>query len=83
MSSPLDHDDDDSDLIFDSPPPETADEKQQSDPTPRFQESRFTTEEAREAALRQELENIKRINQVVEGVVESLEKAKANMDVSF
>jgi hypothetical protein len=36
-------------------------------------ESQFDTEETREAALRQELENVRKINQVIEGVVESLE----------
>lgn len=44
-------------------------------------QSRYDTEEAREAALRKELAGIRNINQVVEGVVESLEKAKGNMDV--
>lgn len=37
--------------------------------------------EAREAALQQELENVRKINTVIEGVVESLEKAKGNMEV--
>jgi hypothetical protein len=45
-------------------------------------ESRYEAEETREAQLRQELENIRKINTVIEGVVESLEKAKTNMDVS-
>ena len=44
-------------------------------------ESRYDAEEAREVALRKELAGIRNINQVVEGVVESLEKAKGNMDV--
>jgi hypothetical protein len=44
-------------------------------------ESQFDAQEAREAALRQELDNVRKINQVIEGVVESLEKAKSNMDV--
>ena len=39
-------------------------------------------EEAREAALRQELAGIRSINEVIEGVVESLERAKGNMEVS-
>lgn len=38
--------------------------------------------EARDAALRAELEGVKRINEVVEGVLSSLEKAKSNMGVS-
>jgi hypothetical protein len=45
-------------------------------------ESSYDAEEIREAQLRQELENIRKINTVIEGVVESLEKAKTNMEVS-
>lgn len=44
-------------------------------------ESRYDSEEAREASLRRELESVRSINQVMEGVVESLERAKGNMDV--
>ncbi|CAI6340105.1 unnamed protein product [Periconia digitata] len=47
---------------------------------PRTKESHYTTEEAREAALRRELESVRNVNKVIEGVVESLEKAKNNMD---
>lgn len=35
----------------------------------------------RDAALRAELESIRRTNQVIEGVTSSLEKAKSNMSV--
>jgi hypothetical protein len=48
----------------------------------RAKESHYTTEEAREAALRRELESIRNVNKVIEGVVESLQKAKDNMDAS-
>lgn len=44
-------------------------------------ESRQSAEESREAALRQELENVRKINEVLEGVYSSLEKAKNNMEV--
>lgn len=40
------------------------------------------SEEGREAALRRELAGIRSINEVIEGVVESLERAKGNMEVS-
>jgi hypothetical protein len=73
---------DDSELIFDSPPASGSPEKR-SDTAQRFPESRYTTAEAREAALTQELENIRKINQVVEGVVDSLDKAKSNMEVRY
>lgn len=47
----------------------------------RVKESHYTTEEAREAALRRELDSIRNVNKVIEGVVESLQKAKDNMAV--
>lgn len=48
----------------------------------RAKESHYTTEEAREAALQRELESVRNVNKVIEGVVESLQKAKDNMGVS-
>ena len=48
----------------------------------RNSESRYDTEEAHEAYLRKELESVRSINQVMEGVVESLERAKGNMEAS-
>jgi len=47
----------------------------------RMQESRLSAEESREAALRQELDNVRKMNEVLEGVYSSLEKAKNNMEV--
>lgn len=41
----------------------------------------FDAEEVREAALRQELEGVRNINEVIEGVIGTLEKAKGNMGV--
>lgn len=49
--------------------------------TPTNQNSRFDTGEAREAALRKELEGIRKINEVIEGVIGTLERAKGNMGV--
>ena len=34
-----------------------------------------------EASLRRELASVQRVNEVIEGVIESLERAKGNMDV--
>lgn len=39
-------------------------------------------EKSREEALRQELASVKKVNEAIEGVLQSLEKAKANMKVS-
>jgi len=47
----------------------------------RTKESHYTAEEAREATLRRELESIRNVNKVIEGVIESLQKAKDNMAV--
>ncbi|KIW08156.1 uncharacterized protein PV09_01089 [Verruconis gallopava] len=79
---------DDEDRLFDSPAlSKTVDagtigksEDPQSRSRARSGESPYGTEEARDAALQQELENVRKINQVIEGVVESLEKAKNNME---
>jgi hypothetical protein len=41
----------------------------------------FDTDEVREAALRKELEGVRKINEVIEGVIGTLERAKGNMGV--
>lgn len=48
---------------------------------PRNGDTLYDREEAKEVALRNELESVRNINQVIEGVVESLERAKGNMEV--
>lgn len=80
--------DSDPDALFDSPakpkrkakqPNGSTTESEGSAPRP---ESRYSAEEAREAALRKELDSVRNINKVIEDVVGSLEKAKNNMEVS-
>jgi hypothetical protein len=83
--------DSDSDALFDTPAARQNNKKAQDAGTDageaapgaktRAKESHYTTEEAREAALRRELESIKNVNKVIEGVVDSLQKAKDNMEV--
>lgn len=41
----------------------------------------FDVEEVREAALRRELEGVRNINEVIEGVIGTLERARGNMGV--
>lgn len=87
----LDFSDSDSDALFDTPAAAktTSRTQQAAHDTPagaaadkaRAKESHYTTAEEREAALRRELESVRNVNKVIEGVVESLEKAKNNMDV--
>lgn len=84
--------DSDSDAIFDTPAARKTKKKAQDSGADtgegaaggktRAKESHYTTEENREAALRRELESIRNVNKVIEGVVESLQKAKDNMEVS-
>lgn len=53
-----------------------------SEPQPqRKEESKYDAEAAKEAALRRELESVRSINDVIEGVVSSLDCAKGNMEV--
>jgi hypothetical protein len=83
--------DSDSDAMFDTPAarktakkaPDAGADAGEGAPggKTRAKESHYTTEEAREAALRRELESIRNVNKVIEGVVESLQKAKDNMEV--
>ncbi|KAL2130653.1 hypothetical protein VTI74DRAFT_6116 [Chaetomium olivicolor] len=47
--------------------------------TPTNQNTRFDTEEAREAALRKELEGVRKINGVIEGLIGTLERTQGNM----
>jgi hypothetical protein len=50
-------------------------------PPQRNTESKYDTEQARTNALQKELESVRSINEVIEGVISSLECAKGNMDV--
>lgn len=54
-------------------------------PTPSNQKEKepFDAEELREIQLRRELEGVRNINEVIEGVIGTLERAKGNMGVSL
>ncbi len=91
MSTPdigtLDLSDSDTEDLFASPskvskPTEKPNAKSDA-PINRNVESKYDAEQAREASLRKELESVRTINEVIEGVVSSLEAAKGNMDVSL
>ncbi|KAJ8105418.1 hypothetical protein OPT61_g10191 [Boeremia exigua] len=80
--------DSDSDALFDTPAARKNQQRVQDAGAEaegaaagkaRTKESHYSTEEAREAALRRELESVRNVNKVIEGVVESLQKAKDNM----
>jgi hypothetical protein len=56
--------------------PASADRLQNQDTKPALDQ-----EEARELALRNELQTVRNVNQAIEGVLESLERARGNMEV--
>ena len=69
------HDDLDESL-WDSPSKHEGTGKQSNAAKPTYQEQQKRDEE-----LRQELESIRQVNEAIEGVVQSLQKAKQNMKV--
>lgn len=78
----LDLSDSDNEDLFASPSRASKPKNKNSKPPDqRNGESKYDTEQAREAALQKELESVRSINEVIEGVVSSLESAKGNMDV--
>ncbi|TVY32169.1 DASH complex subunit [Lachnellula subtilissima] len=87
MSTPdlgrLDLSDSDTEDLFASPSktskPTPKPSTKPSDPQ-RNPESKYDAEQAREAALKKELEGVRGINELIEGVVSSLECAKGNME---
>lgn len=58
-----------------------ASSKAQDGQQQRTGESKYDAEAAREAQLKRELEGVRNINEVIEGVLSSLEVAKGNMHV--
>ena len=80
-----DFSDDDTEALFASPscpkPTKTALKEATGQPSRGSEDGDDGSVEAREAALRKELAGIRNINQVIEGVVDSLECVQGNMDV--
>lgn len=75
---------DSSDLFTSSPAKaDPASDSEDGPKTPTNQNVRFDAEEVREAALRRELEGVRNINEVIEGVLGTLERAKGNMNVGL
>jgi hypothetical protein len=81
----LDLSDSDTEDLFASPSrtskPNQKSTKQTEGPPQRNGESKYDAEQAREASLQRELDSVRSINDVIEGVINSLECAKGNMDV--
>lgn len=72
----------DNEDLFASPSRASKKPKQIDAAPQRKEESKYDAEQAREASLQRELKSVRSINDVIEGVVNSLECAKGNMDVS-
>jgi hypothetical protein len=79
MADDLYSSDRDEDLSFASP--QTPVPGRAKNPT--SSDARFDTDEAREAALRKELEGVRKINEVIEGLIGTLERTKGNMNVRY
>lgn len=77
----LSQSDTDTEDLFASPSSAGTKLAQQKAPSSPPTDSKTDSEEAREASLRRELAGIRNINEVIEGVVDSLAQAKGNMDV--
>lgn len=79
----------DTDVVFASPSRIAGPKLDEVDPPPQATEQHSRTleerevndEEARDVALGKELAGIRNINQVIEGVIDGLERAGGNMDV--
>jgi hypothetical protein len=81
--------DEDTEELWNSPSkrgahnPRSSDEKiPPAQPSHDAGDTLFDREEAREAALRNELQSVRHINEVLEGLLSSLDRAKGNMEVS-
>ena len=70
---------DDEEDIFASPQNHASTADDPSATKPARSENRHDAQEARDARLQAELERVREVNKVIEGVTASLEKAKANM----
>ena len=71
--------------LWDSPAKPTHDQTQSPKATskqPTTTRPTYQEQQAREESLRQELESVRRVNEAIEGVIQSLAKAKDNMKVN-
>src|SRR5271163_3557228 len=88
-SAPANPEDDIDESLWNSSPPKGASPyaKKESGssnsarPNSRNGQSNYEQEQTREEALREELASVRRVNETIEGVIESLEKAKSSMKV--
>ncbi|KIX02984.1 uncharacterized protein Z518_06534 [Rhinocladiella mackenziei CBS 650.93] len=65
--------------LWDSPAKPAAEPSKASGKHPNPSRPTYQEQEAREDTLRQELQSVRQVNEAIEGVIQSLEKAKDNM----
>lgn len=76
--------DDDFSIVIDDHTPSTSKARPQSrNANHEVSHSNVEAEKSREESLRQELAGVKKVNESIEGLLQSLEKAKANMKVGI
>jgi len=74
--------DDDFSIVIDEHTPSTSKARPQSkNANHELSHSNIEAEKSREESLREELASVKKVNESIEGLLQSLEKAKANMKV--
>jgi DASH complex subunit Duo1 len=78
----LEHEDLDESL-WDSPVKPTPKSKDQSSKAAQSERPSYEDQEVRDQALRQELVKVRKVNETIEGVLQSLDRAKENMGVSY
>ena len=76
------NDDDLDDSLWDSPAkPAPKSKKQHSGKVAQQPKPSYGDQETRDQALRQELANVRKVNETIEDVIHSLDKAKTNVKV--
>ena len=78
------HTEDLDESLWESPVKQSRNSKESSGATKKGGEARpkYEDEASKDAALRRELASVRKVNEVIEGVVHNLERAKANMKVT-
>ena len=69
------------DSVWDSPDKTIQKSAEHTSKSTHSSEPNHENQEAKDHALRQELASVRKVNETIEGVISSLEKAKENMGV--
>jgi hypothetical protein len=69
------------DSLLESPVKPAQKPKEQASKAAHSSKPKYEDSETRDAVLRQELANVRKVNETIEGVIQSLGKATTNMNV--